>query len=155
MSVTSSPVESLLLKPQRAASSSIHLVGLWWWAQRALAPRGDGAALRPAQRLVTALALARLDVCPMPTLPRLPSTPLLSPLGSLHDGRSKPPPLPEVLARAGPDGEAIFGLTERRNMLHTLASQRSPADAAQELVAMLDGDREGIRAAIAEALARL
>ena len=60
-----------------------------------------------------------------------------------------------MLARAGPDGEAIFGLTERRNMLHTLASQRTPADAAQELVAMLDGDRERIRAAIADALARL
>ena len=52
-------------------------------------------------------------------------------------------------------GEAIFGLTERRNMLHTLASQRTPADAAQELVAMLGGDRERIRAAVAEALARL
>ena len=73
------PSPTLLLKPNRVClltrSSANPGFG---WAQWALAPQGDGAAVRSAQRLVSALALARLDVRPMPTLARLPlhSTPL-------------------------------------------------------------------------------
>jgi hypothetical protein len=72
----------------------------------------------------------------------------------LWRGWTKPPPTPEVLRRAGPEAAAIFGLTERENMLHTLRAQRTPELVAAELCEMLGGDRRAIAAALEAAVAQ-